>query len=148
MSYPALQKPGFKVIFVSATYPLPFETSNYLSVRASNRQKTETLLSSHEPEAESLRNLRALASTRDGFLQPRAAVLKNGDISLLLQPSAAIAAPPQPGSSPLGSKFEIHVGKGHLPPKKAPGARGETLTLLCLQTYHREELMEKRVQAV
>lgn len=92
MSYPAGQKPGLKEIFISAMYPLPFEPSNYLSVRASNSQKTEVLLSSHEPEAESLRNLRLLASTWDDFLQPPAAILKNEHILELLQPSTAIAA--------------------------------------------------------
>lgn len=77
MSYPNVQKSGFKIIFISAMYSLPFEPSNYVSLQASNRKKSEMLLSSHEPEAESLRNLKLLVSTQDGSLQPRAASLKN-----------------------------------------------------------------------
>lgn len=136
------------MIFISAMYFPPFEPSNYVSLQASNRKKCDMLLTSHEPEAESLRNLKLFMSTWDGSLQPCPASLKNEDIWIFCHfPHPWNPIQLDTGSS-LARKGGIHVGKRHLPPAQAPGARGKALTLLRLQTYHREDPMEERVQAV
>lgn len=105
------------------------------------------LLYSHKPEPKSLRNLELLMNMWGMFCN---LVLQGSKVGVFIAPAALHSHGSGVGRHQLilgWVRGDPHGVKASST-RRALGAQGKVLTLLCLQAYHREEPTETRARAV